>query len=303
GHRMVVGVLSPAEEYFAGFARLLATLKYWRKRVAIVTAPTAFAREVGDGLESACADHTIRRKGVRVRLKYRGEFDLEKTPAVLFAALRRNRVNALASAGPYEHDIDVMHAITASPINLPVLACVAAGLSSFGAELGRHADGILGASQWEDQVDFTPEIGPSPAEFARRMRRAGYGSRCEYPAAQAYAAGLLALAALNDAGALDQERIRAAFLDLRTTTLFGNFAIDRVTGRQIGHKMLLVQWHAGRKVIVEPEQHADRGELEFPTGFRLLMAGWQMLKLSRREPDADEMGDRPSKDKDERGKS
>ncbi|MGH7864986.1 MAG: ABC transporter substrate-binding protein, partial [Candidatus Binataceae bacterium] len=133
GHRMVVGVLSPAQEYFAGFARLLATLKYWRKRVAMVTARSAFAREVADGFESVCAQRAIRRKGVRVRLKYRGDFDLEKTPQVLFAALRRNRVNALASAGPYEHDIDVMHAITAAGINLPVLACVAAGLGSFGA--------------------------------------------------------------------------------------------------------------------------------------------------------------------------
>jgi branched-chain amino acid transport system substrate-binding protein len=303
GHRMVVGVLSPAEEYFAGFARLLATLKYWRKRVAIVTAPTAFAREVADGLERVCAERAIRRKGVRVRLKYRGEFDLEKTPRVLFAALRRNRVNALASAGPYEHDIDLMHAITAAGINVPVLACVAAGLGSFGAELGAHADGILGPSQWEDQVDFNPEVGPTPAEFARRMRNAGYGSRCDYPAAQAYAAGLLGLAALNEAGSLDQQRIRAAFSELRTISFYGDFAIDRVTGRQIGHKVLLVQWHTGRKVIVEPEKHADKGELEFPTGLRLLMAGWQMLKLKRREPEADEIGDPGAKDKHERGQS
>jgi len=298
GCRMMVGVLSPAGDYFAGFARLLATLKYWRKRVAIVAARSAFAREVTDGFESACAERPIRRRGVRVKLKYRGEFVLERTPELLFAALRRNRINVLASAGPYEHDIDVMHAITASRLDLPVLACVAAGLGSFGAELGIHADGILGPSQWEPQVEFHPEIGPAPREFARRMRAAGYGSRCEYPAAQAYAAGLLALAALRDAGAVDQERIRAAFSDLRTTTFYGDFAMDRITGRQIGHKMLLVQWHAGRKVIVEPEQHADRGELEFPTGWRLLLAGWQMLNLKRREPDDDEV-----EDKDGRGES
>jgi branched-chain amino acid transport system substrate-binding protein len=283
GHRMIVGVLSCASDYFTGLARLLATLKFWRKRVALVCAPTAFAREVQDGFERACTERTIRRRGVRIRLKYRGRFDLDRTPELLLPALRRNRINVLASVGPYEHDIDVMHAVTAAGANLPVLACVAAGLGSFGAELGDNADGILGPSQWEDQLDIDPEIGPTPREFVRRMRAAGFGSRCEYPAAQAYTAGLLGLAGLREIGTTDQAQLRAALGGLRTSTFFGNFEIDPATGRQVGHKVLLVQWHRGRKVIIEPEVKADHGELEFPTGWRLLLSGWQMLKLKRRE--------------------
>ena len=64
--------------------------------------------------------------------------------------------------------------------------------------------------------------------------------------------------ALANAGALDQERMRNAFSDLRVSTLYGDFAIDRVTGRQVGHQMLLVQWHQGNKVIVEPEPRGRR---------------------------------------------
>jgi hypothetical protein len=58
---------------------------------------------------------------------------------------------------------------------------------------------------------------------------------------------------------------------LRTTTLFGDYAIDRVTGRQIGHKVLLVQWHEGRKVTIDPEVHAHLGALEIPSGWRLIL--------------------------------
>ena len=35
-YRLIVGVLSPASEYFNGFVRLVAGLKLWRKRIAIV---------------------------------------------------------------------------------------------------------------------------------------------------------------------------------------------------------------------------------------------------------------------------
>ena len=96
------------------------------------------------------------------------------------------------------------------------------------------------------------------------MRAAG--GACDYPAAQIYAAGLLSAAALGACGRLEQESLRAAFSDLRTTTLFGDFAIDRVTGRQIGHKVLLVQWHGAQKVVIHPDAHADPGALEFPAG-------------------------------------
>ncbi|MFZ0887377.1 MAG: ABC transporter substrate-binding protein, partial [Candidatus Binataceae bacterium] len=101
-----------------------------------------------------------------------------------------------------------------------------------------------------------------PREFIRRMRAAC--PAIDYPAAQAYAAGLLTLAALKSAGALDQHRLREAFSDLRTTTLYGDFAIDRVTGRQVGHKMLLVQWHRGCKVIIEPEPRSTAPAIELP---------------------------------------
>ena len=46
-------------------------------------------------------------------------------------------------------------------------------------------------------------------------------------------------------------------------TVFGGFQVDR-DGAQIGHKMLLVQWQDGKKVIVWPEELAP-GKARFPT--------------------------------------
>jgi ABC-type branched-subunit amino acid transport system substrate-binding protein len=293
GYRMIVGVLTPASDYMTGFVTLLMTLKFWRKRLAIVSAKSPFARAVAGGLERACMQPRARRRGVRVRLKYTGAFDPDRTPNLLARGLQRNRINALISIGSYAHDLAVMRLVTPAHLNIPVLGCVAAAVNRFHDELGEAAEGIVGPSQWEQDVEIVPEVGPTPVEFSRRIRAASPDARGDYTAAQAYAAGLVTLAAIRAAASLDQQRLRAAFSDLRTTTFYGDFAIDRVTGRQIAHKMLLVQWHGGRKVIIAPEMHTVAGELEFPSGWRLILASLQSLRLYRHhhETAAEDAGD------------
>ncbi len=108
GHRMIVSVLSPASEYLVGFARLLATLKFWRKRLAIAAANTPFAATVATGLERATQARRIWLHGVRLKMKYSGTFDRDRTPDLLVRALRRNRINAFVSVGGYEHDLAMM---------------------------------------------------------------------------------------------------------------------------------------------------------------------------------------------------
>jgi branched-chain amino acid transport system substrate-binding protein len=293
GYRMIAGVLTPASEYMSGFVRLLATLKFWRKRVAIISSKGPFGRAVAAGAERACADRRARRRGVRVRLKYAGAFEPGETPDLLGRALRRNRINVMISAGGYKHDVAMMRLATRPHHNIPVLACVAAGVAAFRADLGEDAEGIVGASQWESEMEVRPQIGPGPAEFVRRMRAANPGVACDYPAAQAYAAGLIALAAIRAADSIEPLRMRAALSDLRTTTFYGAFAIDRVTGRQIGHEMPLVQWHGGRKTIIEPEPNLGDA-IEFPSGWRLLLTSLRYLRIGRHDDsrdDSEEAGD------------
>ncbi len=188
-HRLLVGVLSPASDYFNGFVHLVAGLKMWRKRIAIVRSATGFAEAIANGIERECKERYARRKGVRIRVKYAGRFEPDSTPATLFPALRRNRVNALVSAGSYEHDIAVMRAMTQSPLNLPVLGCVAAGVERFRIDLGEDAEGLVGPSQWEDQLQSPARNRPTPRDFIRCAACALQfpNVTCDYPAAQAYA--------------------------------------------------------------------------------------------------------------------
>jgi branched-chain amino acid transport system substrate-binding protein len=83
------------------------------------------------------------------------------------------------------------------------------------------------------------------------------GSASDYPAAQAYAACLIAQRCLEEADSADDEALWRAACALDCTTFFGRFKIDPKTGPQVGHEMVWVQWQQGRKVIVWPPRLAQ----------------------------------------------
>ena len=282
GYKMIVGVQTPASQYLNEFIRLVASLKFWRKKLAMITEPTAFASAISSGAEALMRNRSVRRKGVRLRVKWDEKFDPAMLTEKLLATLRRNRINAVVSAGTYDHDVGVMRAILRSDLNIPVLACVAAGLSRFRTDLGDGVEGIVGASQWEPSSQAIPELGPDPREFTHRMRTQTRAGECDYIAAQAYAAGVLVAAVLDKLGTCDQVRMREYFSTLRTGTLFGAFGIDPETGRQVAHRMLTIQWHNGRKVTIDSPSLGDMRPSEPALGRRLFMAGAEMIGLSRR---------------------
>jgi branched-chain amino acid transport system substrate-binding protein len=289
--RRLVGIASPAGNYFIGLARLVSQLKLWRKRVAAVAAPTPFCRAVIAGLAQACEERAIARRGVRLRIRQEARTPRDQALIDWLLHLRRARINVLVSAGDFAQDLALVDAVIRASLNIPVLACVAAGVAQFYTQLGSRAEGIVGPSPWEESLEIEPQLGSTPRAFAREMRAAGAGEP-DYPAAQAYAAGWLALAALQACGSLVPDRMREAFANLRISTLLGEFAIDPNSGRQIGHQVLLVQWHDGVKVIIHPDAHADTGSLEFPSGWRLILASLGSLHLrTRRPPENDNSND------------
>ena len=90
-----------------------------------------------------------------------------------------------------------------------------------------------------------------PRQFSADFR-ARFGLEPDYPAAQAYAAGLVAARCAELAGSLDDDALRQAARALDLTTFYGRFRLDPDSGQQIGHPMVVVQWQAGRKQIVWP---------------------------------------------------
>jgi branched-chain amino acid transport system substrate-binding protein len=245
GFHYVVNVLSPASRYLAGILDLARATRPELRRIFLVSASSGtFAPAVIDGAEAYARQHRFIIAGKALSP---GGDDL----APIVTAIRAARPDILLAAGRLEADVALAKALHAASIAMPIVGLVAAGVAEFGAQLGAAANGIFGPSQWESGTVTRPDIGPTSEEFAQRFR-AHYGSAPEYPAAQAYAAALIAQRCLDLAGTLRDEALRAAANTLDTRTLYGEFRLDPASGQQIGHALVIVRWQNGTKRVVWP---------------------------------------------------
>ena len=130
--------------------------------------------------------------------------------------------------------------------------------------LGDAAVGISVPSQWEPQVTYKPDFGPTRADFTKAFTdkvqdraRLSRGRRIHGrtdPAAR-HRAG----------GSIDQAKVAAALNKMDVTTMFGRtkFSTDpKEHGLQIGHEMVLAQWQKkdGKlvKEVIWPNDGQDR---------------------------------------------
>jgi hypothetical protein len=78
----------------------------------------------------------------------------------------------------------------------------------------------------------------------RAYADSGEAALPDYPAVQAVAGAVLATHCARQAGSVTRDALWAAACALDTSTLFGGFRIDPVTGAQVKHRTVLVRWGA-----------------------------------------------------------
>ena len=145
---------------------------------------------------------------------------------------------------------------------------VAPGDDKFG-ELGPAALGVTVPSQWEIQVSYKPQFGPTTPQFAKAFEDK-FHAKADYHAASGYTAGQILQHAIEQANSIEPEKVTAALNATDVTTFFGHikFASDPGHhGLQMAHEMVLAQWQKvngkpGRQVVWPLE--AKSGDLIYP---------------------------------------
>jgi len=240
----VVGILTPASLYFAGLLELVRSVDADAQKAAVLCRRgSRFGR-----LATRGAQAVGRRAGFAVAaLTYSS---LPEDLPQLMAKLRRQRPDLILSAGSFEDDCAIARESIAAGMRTKAFALTAAAMREFRQTLGTGAEGILAPSQWDPDARYVVDFGPTPSQVAERIR--AMGSASDYPAAQAYAACLIAQRCLEEAGRADDEALWRAACALDCTTFFGRFRINPRTGIQVGHEMVWVQWQGGKRVVVWP---------------------------------------------------
>jgi branched-chain amino acid transport system substrate-binding protein len=218
--------------------------------VALFNAKTGFAADMASG-----ALAWIKREGflLTVHESYRSGIEDFRS---LLSQIKDDPPDVFLSVGRVEDDILLGRQLRELKPRLKAAGLVVAAISRFKAALRDQADGFFAPSQWEPQVRYTVDCGPSEEEFLSHYLKSATVP-IDYPAAQGYAAGVVAQRCVEEVGSLDQKAIRAAASRLRFTTFYGPYAIDPKTGRQTAHPMLVTQWQKGRKEIVWPPEVAE----------------------------------------------
>ncbi|MCA1842975.1 MAG: ABC transporter substrate-binding protein [Actinobacteria bacterium] len=242
----MVSVASPTSRYLAAVVKVIAG-EVPGARVLIAAGTGSFGRAAAGGAADAAGA-----AGMTVA----ASVTPDEVPDDVDA-------DVLLLAGSFDDDVAVLRRLRRRP---KVVAAVAGGLREFVEAVGpRRADGVLAPSQWEEGVRLRPDVGPRSVDVLRNLRfRLAPGlapgtaaAHVEYPAAQAYAAVVLALRCVAECGSFDDETLLAAARRLRCTTFFGRFGLGP-DGRQADHDLLVVQWQDGVKCIVGPLGLAER---------------------------------------------
>ena len=267
GFQYIVQTIGPASNYHRGTLNLIKKTDPSAKRVALVYEDSEFARDVMKG--AVAHANKIGIEVVFQRTYTKGVTDL--TP--LLSALKASKPDFVIGGGHYEDGQLFNRQLADLDINPKALSLIAsATLPAFYEALTTQAEGVMGPSHWEYGVTFSEKgakkykkdwIGPTQDEFVALFKKAlGKDILPDYHAAEAGAAVLALVMAVEKAQSLDSTPVRKALGDLTFMSFYGGWDVDD-TGLQVGHDMVDVQWQNGKRVIVWPED-AKTGDLVYP---------------------------------------
>jgi branched-chain amino acid transport system substrate-binding protein len=240
----VINVLSPASTYFDGVLQAVRATDPSAATVSVLYTSSGFGRDVFTG---------------GLSMATRLNFEVRAVP------FESNYAVEVASTVPASDVLLVVGSFADELAIAPVLltrswraaAFVGAGVDEVLTPLGDLREGVLGPAQWIDTAELEPDEGPNSGWFVANYRQM-VGSDPPYPAAQAFAAGLLCARCLRESGVTEDAAQLATARQLACTTLYGRFRIDPVTGLQNGHQVLIVQWQNSIRRVVWPPERAER---------------------------------------------
>jgi branched-chain amino acid transport system substrate-binding protein len=258
GYEYAVQTIGPGTKYHVGTLDMVHQIDPEAKKVALAYEDDEFSRMVLAGAKEHATELGF--NVVFERTYPSGVTDL--TP--LLSDLKVAEPQIVLGGGHYEDGQLFAHQMADLDIDVKALSLVAsATLPAFYEALGDTAEGVMGPSHWEYGVTYSSEaaqgaglewIGPSQDEFVQLFQDAlGEEMIPDYHAAEAGAAILALVKAIEKADSVDSDEVRAALGDLEFMSFYGVWDVDE-TGLQVGHSMVDMQWQGGERVIIWPAE-------------------------------------------------
>lgn len=252
GHKYLFGTLNTVDQYFENVLRMAVEATPRPRSVAVVNENALFPQ-----LSVDAAVKVAQELGLQVvyNQKYpTGTKDLSS----LLAVIRNAKPDILLASG-YIGDM-ILLARQANDLGVkPPLFGMALGPTHprFVESLGKIAEGVVEPVQWAPNMPWKDEIfGWTAREYAELFKRE-YGYEPDYHPPQSTAALQVFHRAIQKAGSLDPEKVRAAIAATNIMTAYGPVKFD-ARGVNVGKRMAVIQIQDGRPMVVYPATGAER---------------------------------------------
>lgn len=250
GRKYIFMVISPAEVYLEGLIDIAA--RRGLKTVAVVNEDTLFTKSSALGVIDMA-----RKRGLQVvhhEAYPKGNQDF----SAMLTKIRALNPDVIAASTYFDDAVAITRQMRELNVNPRMFGVTVGGdLPEFYDLLKKNAEFVYSATQWDDVLPY-----PGIKEF-NAAYKAEFGREPVYHSAAGYAGCLIYAEGVKRAGSLDSDRVREQLLRLEMKTPFGDYKVDE-TGFQVAHKMVLLQWQEGRKMIVWPDEVAN-AKPRFPT--------------------------------------
>jgi branched-chain amino acid transport system substrate-binding protein len=261
GYTQVVGVESPASNYAASIIDAVAAdARPVPKMVAVVSADDNFSQEVARFAVEEARSHGL---GVLPPITFpAGSTNLSS----VVTRLRAEHPDLVIESGHFVEGAALVR--QAAQLGLRPEGTgetVAPTDPEFVRSLGRLADGVIGSTQWVPNQPGRDKYFGTATGYAHDFR-ARFGFTPDYHAAEASAACLALVLAIEHAGATDPAPVADALRQLDVSSFFGRirFAAD---GQDTTRPMAVIQIQHGRPVTIWPRNLAE-APLRWPASSR-----------------------------------
>ncbi len=249
GNKYLFMVITSAQHYLSGAIAALKKLDPHAK-IAMVYSDDPFSKDV-----LAAAAQQAQAAGFTVVMNESYSPSTTDFGPIVNKIISSN-ADAFLGGGHYSDGATLARQMHDQRANMKWMSILVAPADDKFAELGPAALGVTVPSQWELQVNYKPQFGPTTAEFAKAFF-AKFHVPADYHAASGYTSGVVLQHAIEQAGSIDPEKVTAALNSTDITTFFGHikFATDPGHhGLQVAHQMVLAQWQMisgklGRQVV------------------------------------------------------
>jgi len=255
GYKYLFAVLSTSDYYLRDAVNLAAEVAKEHGRdpktmkIAMAFENDPFSLDVRAGILEAAKNH-----GMKVVVDDKLPPEINDMAATL-TKVKAVKPDLLLVSGHEKGATLVVRQVSEMGVDVPIVATTHCDSAKVAENMGKQAEGVLCASQWDRSLAYKDKWFGSADEYAKRFEKE-FKYPAPYQAAESTASVLVFADAFGRSPSLDPEKVRDAISKTDIMTFYGPIKFDE-TGKNTAKPMVLYQVQHGDYKVVFPQKWAE----------------------------------------------